>query len=148
MRINTDNNAEIRFWLTRAIVIQVMSGLARTECQLIEAATAKYSFSEESNPQQSQIVDEYTVGTPSYPLGEQPLLVVKFAIIREGGNGIASFELITNQTITINLDGQMVSNLYLLLKKIIKDVDWNLQNHQSILPGVKHMWVAERNTIH
>lgn len=156
LRINTDDNAELRFWLTRAVVIQLLTGLTRTECLMNDpkivnnpqVAEAIRLFEQETTAAKVEFTANFSASAVSYPMGEVPQLVTKLSIRNETDHAATVFELANNQTITINFDPQMLSSFYKLLCDIVKISGWNLPQQQLSVAAFSRFWLAESQTIH
>jgi hypothetical protein len=136
MRINTHDAAEFRLWLTRAVVIRMLTGLTQSENQLVvhESKTTENpllrraieEFDRETGMAESDATTPFVTTVTSYPLGQQPLLVVRLDITPKTNHVSFGFTLASNQLITINLTSAMVTSISNLLHKVLKKVDWNL----------------------
>lgn len=136
MRINTRDAAEIRLWLTRAVVARMLTGLSQSEEQLMghEARTtanpllhlAIEQFDREASMTENYVTTQFTATASRYPLGQQPLLVVRLDAKTKADHVSFSFSLSSNQVITLNLTSAMVASITRLLHEALKNVDWNL----------------------
>jgi len=156
LRINTDDNAELRFWLTRAVVIQLLSGLTKTECLMAgpkivnnpQVAQAIRLFEQETAAAKVDFTANFSANAVLYPLGEVPQLVTTLRIMNATDHAATIFELANNQTITINFDPQMLGSFYKLLCDIVKISSWNLPQQQLSVAAFPRFWLAESQTIH
>lgn len=155
MRVNTLDGAELRFWLTRAVVARMLTGLAQSEKALAtrlapqiyapSVARALEQFDQEASMAKADFTTQFADNATHYPLGEQPLLVVKLEIAKSEDKASFSFDLFSGQKVTINLAAQMISNIYSLLCDLLQRVDWNLPALTQKRPLVR---IPESETLH
>ena len=150
LRINTQDRAEIRFWLTRSIVLQLLLNLSQEESLIAGPACWNLdgSFSQAVSSQQSDFTTQYISEAASYPLGDVPLLVTKIVVKCEAEQTVYAFELATNQTITINFDSTLAGNFHKLLCDVVKTGGWNPPKELFSLTATPFFNVAESKTVH
>lgn len=155
MRINTLDGAELRLWLTRAVVARMLAGLAQSEKTLTtylppqiyapSVARALEQFDQEATLLQSDFLTPFADNSTHYPLGQQPLLVVKLEIAGSEDRASFSFDLLSGQKVTIKLTVEMISNINKLLCDLLQRVDWNLPSSARKRPLVR---LPESETLH
>ncbi len=155
MRINTLDGAELRFWLTRAVVARMLTGLVQSEKALAthlspqiyapSVARALEQFDQEATMAKSDFSTQFADNATHYPLGEQPLLVVKLEITKSKNQASFSFDLLSGQKVTIKFTVDMISNINNLLCDLLQSVDWNLPSSPQKRPLVR---IPESETLH
>ena len=155
MRINTLDGAELRFWLTRAVVTRMLTGLVQSEKVLAahlppqiyapSVARALEQFDQEATLAKSDFSIPFADNATHYPLGQQPLLVVKLEIAKSEDQASFSFDLLSGQKVTIKFTVDMISNINNLLCDLLKSVDWNLPSSAQKRPLVR---IPESETLH
>ncbi len=158
MRINTNDRAEIRFWLTRRVYIQLSSTLSQAQSQLSTAVHADavnaaqlqavQHFEQAALAAQADLTTSFAAEAASYPLGEAPVLVTKASIKKESGRIAGVFELSTNQTLTINFDSKLAAGFYKLLGEVIKTTDWSVPKPTVQQSALSFFPLAENKTLH
>ena len=158
LRINTHDRAEIRFWLTRSIVIQLLSSLSHAEGQMVEPVRwntrnssqrqIMQQFEQAALAAEPDFKSQFVPEAASYPLGDMPVLVTKIGIRTEFDHTVSVFELATNQTLTINFDSQLAAGFYKLLCDIVMATDWNLPRPLISMTAISFFNVAESQTVH
>lgn len=136
MRINTLDSAEFLLWLTRAVVTRMLTGLSQSENLLMPhealmtenplARRAIEQFDREASMTEDFITIPFENTVSRYPLGQQPLLVVRLDVTTKPDHVSFSFLLSSNQLLTLNLTSAMMSSITRLLCEALKNVDWNL----------------------
>lgn len=155
LRINTLEGAEFRFWLTRAVVARMVAGLAHSEEVQMGSETQQWTnpalqqaleqFDREvasegasaSSPPSSPFCARFEAKASHYPLGQQPLLVVKVEISPRDRHAALTLTLASGQTLSINLNAGMVSSINRLLCDILKGADWNLTHCAVRRPALR-----------
>lgn len=136
MRINTRDAAEFRLWLTRAVVSRMLTGLSQSEKLLISHHTGLASnpllhraleqFDREASMTETVATTRFETAASHYPLGQQPLLVIRLDVTNKADHVSFGFLLSSNQMLTLNLTSDMVASITRLLHETLKGVDWNL----------------------
>ena len=158
MRINTSERAELRFWLTRRVFIQLSQTMQLAQRQLGSSIHSDLGnapqlqvvqqFEQAALAAEADLKSDYVAEAASFPLGETPTLVTNVIIKTEGALISGSFELATNQTITINFDPKLAAGFSKLLTDLIKVCDWNIPRQSIAMPAVPLFNLAESKTVH
>jgi len=136
MRINTSDTAEFRLWLTRAVVARMLTGLSQSQELLMGSKARKTAnpllhraieqFDREASATEPVIMTQFEATASRYPLGQEPLLVVRLDVTTKTDHVSFAFLLSSNQLLTINLTSGMVASITRLLHEALRNVDWNL----------------------
>jgi hypothetical protein len=129
LRISTDAGEEFRFWLTRPITTQFLAAnrtlAARAAAQKFppQVAQTVTEFEQQAVAQQTRLDDEFVPGA-TFPLGEAPVLVVRFALTPVE-NGV-SLDLGMPNGVNVNLKfaHQLAQQVGVLLGRLQTDANW------------------------
>jgi len=129
LRVSTDANEEFRFWLTRPITTHLLAAnrtlAARAVAQKFppQVAQSVTEFEQQAVAQQTRLDDQFVPGA-TFPLGEQPALVVKFNLTPVD-NGV-SLDLIMPNGVNVNLKfaHQLAQQVGVLLDRLQTDAQW------------------------
>lgn len=125
LRMNTLDNSEYKFWLTRRITHYILQSVAKfTEKEFeqkppsVEGVISESKQSSQPN-QQATFGGSYESGT-QYPIGADPLLVIdaKCVVIKNGDQDIFSLDFILPGGGSVNLKLTMP-----IMKKVIHLVE-------------------------
>jgi hypothetical protein len=128
-RFNTQDDQEIRFWLTRFIT----KGILGAVDQLIQKR-----LEQKHNPQIAEVIKEFQkeglakttnvnenyLGAATYPLGEVPTLVTAMNFNLTGDIFSMDFKLPDNRNLNIKLPTAAVQSMALLLIKLCEKAQW------------------------
>lgn len=134
-RFNTSDNAEFRLILTRAMSINLLTqmkaiiqiNLEREYPAVVEdSLRALGDFKRESAIKNSDYQTPYSSQIATYPIGEQPLLVIGLAMSVVNGAPSLGFQLPTNQTLNISLDHDLSQAINKLFIDNLAAVNWGI----------------------
>jgi hypothetical protein len=128
-RFNTQDDQEIRFWLTRFIT----KGILGAVDHLIQRG-----LEQKHNPQIAEVIKEFQkegvakttnvnenyLGAATYPLGEEPTLVTAMNFNLTGDVFSMDFKLPDNRNLNIKLPTASVQSMALLLRKLCEKAQW------------------------
>ena len=131
-RFNTQDDQEIRFWLTRFIT----KGILGAVDHLIQRG-----LEQKHNPQIAEVIKEFQkegvakttnvnenyLGAASYPLGEEPTLVTAMNFSLTGDIFSMDFKLPDNRNLNIKLPTAAVQSMALLLRKLCEKAQWGAE---------------------
>ncbi|SMN11690.1 hypothetical protein SPBRAN_1976 [uncultured Candidatus Thioglobus sp.] len=152
LKLNSQENEEIRLFLTRRITLSLLDMLAKTidhslNKQMInkmKKSIADSNFEPQATTQQIQrqdIVDKTDSETPfkggeKFPIGKTPMLIEKITINVHKNNMIEIiFANDKEGDVRLDVNRQLLHNLSDLLTQIMPSTDWNarLMSNNSVL---------------
>lgn len=134
LRLATDQNAEVLLWLTRRCVLRLWSVLldmAHAIPEIVlqpspEARRALLSFRHAAAVNEAEFNQPYAHAARSYPMGAEPLLVVRVEG-RKGDKGHAlSLHPSHGESVHINVDEKLVHGMLKLIENGVARTDWDL----------------------
>jgi len=134
LRLSTDQNAEVLLWITRRCVQRlwaVLLDMAHAVPEIAlqpnpEARRALLDFRHAAAVSQADFSRPYADVPRVYPMGPEPLLVVRVEARRgEKGQTLSLFPE-RGESIHIQLDEKLVHGLLKLIENGVKKADWNL----------------------
>lgn len=150
LRINTNTSEEFRFWLTRAVVIQILSALAQVEVQvMVHAVTADGPAEANKSAKHSEKMFG-TAFKPAeiFPIGKIPILLSRFSI-KHNKNGVTGlFDLANKMNMQINFQFQMAATFYKQICRTVTACGWNLPKPPVFRQFYPYYRAAESETIH
>jgi len=145
LRIATDDESELRFWLTRRylkgmwpalIRMAETVGSARTHADP-ETKKALMEFEHEKAVREADFATPYQ-GAKNLPLGAEPLLVTRLRAQPDGrGNAIVAMHPAQGQGIDLTMDANLLHSFTRLLQSAVDKTDWDmkLQLPRSAMPA-------------
>ena len=132
-RLNTDEGSDFLFLFTRRIALFILSAThqlmqqQRETQHIAPVAKAIGEFEAEAAREQVQFHSQYDVGS-HFPLGSTPLLVQDLSckVLEQNGQTVISMDLIleNNKTINLQLWGNVLQNMRLLLERMLHQAAW------------------------
>ena len=138
LRINTTNQEEFRFWLTRrycGLVIQALNAHRSADPDVTAQSTpvakkAVEEFKQEAANSQGNFEQAFQEAK-TYPLGEVPALAHKLKYSVDSGVLALTIEPKEGSGITIKLDSKLNFNVSKLLRSAITTGEWQLELDQA-----------------
>jgi hypothetical protein len=136
LRILTDEEAELRFWLTRRYVRLLWPALLQTATRIgaagqqadPEAKKALLEFEHERAVQQADFSKPYDESAKNLPLGAAPILAARFQCAQDGkGNAIVSVLPADGQGINLTMDPVLLHSFMKLLQGAIARSEWDFE---------------------
>ena len=128
-KLNQDNKAEYRVWLTRRfteLLLKVLNEQMADSGGQQQLASSK----ETVNQLKSGAFDKKyeNIAPPEFPLGETGILAFRINI-KKHQNGVLNLQLLPEDGIGLNfnLDPSSIYMLYNLLEQALPQTQWNLQ---------------------
>jgi len=155
LKINTTGQTEFRFWITRrylALLWQVLSqiagGFGKAGFALDSATRAEVAnLAHEELKKGMDIRTQYQNGG-HFPLGEDPVLLVKITTHKPDASGNRKLSLLPDQGrgIDLNLDENLTHSLMRVLQEPAAVADWSID--LGLLPEVVLQSVVPPATLH
>lgn len=138
LRINTTDQEEFRFWLTRrycGLIIQALHAHRSADPDVSVQATpvakqAVQDFKQEAANSEGNF-DQPFQSADSYPLGETPRLAQTLKYRVETGKLVLTIEPKSGSGITITLDSKLNFNFTKLLQSAVRAGVWQLDVGQA-----------------
>lgn len=137
-RVTSTLGQEYRLWLTRAVTGQIIALAQVGEVKVLEQqhpqeqAAAIASFKQQALEETTQFTDEFE-SAPELPMGQAPVLVAGFNLTLKGREAATALVLANHQTLTLNIDAEMLSKFKLLLQRIAAHANWGAMPQQAPL---------------
>lgn len=133
LRLNTDNDEEFRFWLTRryaSLLGKALGAHRAADPDVSMLATAQerqavQEFKREDADQKGNFEESFKQSS-DFPLGEVPILAYKLAYKVDGSNLNISIEPKSGAGIKIVLNPQLNFNVGKLLRQASDQAQWGL----------------------
>lgn len=135
LRINTDEKAELRFWLTRRFVrllLPVLTDMslpatAQASPHSAQARAAIADFQREEALAKADFDTQYHDDATSFPLGEEPVLLERIQARRaSNGTPVLCLHPANGAGIDLALEPQILHSFKSLLAEAIGKADWDL----------------------
>lgn len=142
-RINTQDGAEIRLWLTRRLVLRLWPGLIRAgETLALESLSSQHALAEVAPEARGMMADmareaalgEADFSTPfaaepaSLPLGQEPLLVNRVDLAPQGGGIMrVAFRQSETRGIEVRMAAPLLHAFCQLVQKEANKAEWNFK---------------------
>ena len=139
--IGTQQAEEYRMLFTRSIIKRFMPTLvklldpektitkeekAKKKPEDIERQRAMMGFEHEKVVAESDFEQKFIEDPTSFPLGEEPLLVVSIALTPKEDDFVFIFKFSNNQNLSLTLPRQAVHGIYKLLTDAVRDAEWDI----------------------
>ncbi len=135
LRVNTDEGAELRFWLTRRFVKALWPALIKMAETVGDARAqpdpdvrkAMLEFEHEKAVRQADFATPYK--EPSkLPLGSEPLLVTRLRAQPDGrGNAILAMHPARGQGMDLAMDAMLLHSFTRLIQGAVAKTDWDIR---------------------
>jgi len=143
LRINSMDQAEYRFWLTRLMMQNMLNAIEKISIKniahTIPSKTLSQAVIEVIDEMQQKAIETETDLTKPFqpaqklPLGADPKLIKKVTFIaRESSQMSMQFVLKNHIPIDIEINMAMLARIRLILNELNKKAHWDLSNEQEI----------------
>ena len=138
LRFNTNEGAEFRLWITRFMANNILLAIDQLIQKALErqhdskTAAIIHEFQDDGLAKTTNLRERYE-SAQSFPLGEQPILLVGFSAGEN--NGIFSFEwkLLGGKSLNVTLPTKAVQSMGLLIKSLGHDhAKWGLNQAYTV----------------
>ena len=135
LRVSTDNQLEVRLWLTRRalrllwpLLLQMVRASPEVALQSSpQARDALVSMQHERALRQANFADAFEETPRGMPLGAEPILVARIRSSRdEQGNQVLALLPQQGQGIHLTLDNTLLHSLCKLLQNAVTQSDWDI----------------------
>ncbi|RPI43270.1 MAG: hypothetical protein EHM59_15805 [Betaproteobacteria bacterium] len=135
LRVNTDDAAELRFWLTRRFVKGLWPALIKMAETVGEARAqpdptvrkAMLEFEHEKAVRQADFATPYKAPS-NLPLGAEPLLVTRLRAQPDGrGNAVIALHPRQGQGMDLAMDAMLLHSFTRLLQGAVGKTDWDVR---------------------
>ncbi len=131
LRINTSNDEEFRFWLTRLMLKNLLQGTHQVSVKALEkthapeVAQVVQAFQQQTVAQQVKFDNSFKAGAQK-PLGEEPLLVTGVSINADATYILIAFQLANGKNLRLNLQPPVWDRMAVLLNKLQDSAQWGV----------------------
>jgi len=131
LRINTSNDEEFRFWLTRLMLKNLLQGTHQVSVKTLEkthtpeVAQVVQAFQQQTVAQQVTFDNSFKAGAQK-PLGEEPLLVTGVSINADATHIMIAFQLANGKNLRLNLQPPVWDRMAVLLNKLQDNAQWGV----------------------
>lgn len=135
LKINTASQMEFRFWITRRylallwpVLRQIAGGFGKSALALDSATRAEVANLAHQEVQKNMDISTQYQDGNHFPLGEEPVLLVKIATRKPDASGNRKLSLLPDQGrgIDLNLDESLTHSLMRVLQEPAAKADWSL----------------------
>jgi hypothetical protein len=135
LRVSTDNQLEMRLWLTRRalrLLWPLLVQMLRTSPEIVrqnnpQARDALVGMQREQALRQANFAAPFEEKPREMPLGEEPILVARIQTNRDaGGNNVLGLLPQQGQGIHLTLDNTLLHSLCKLLQNAVAKSDWDI----------------------
>jgi len=135
LRVNTDEGAELRFWLTRRFVKGLWPLLLKMAETVGDARAqpdpnvrkAMFEFEHEKAVQQADFATPYKAPS-NLPLGPEPLLVTRLRAQPDGsGNAVLAMHPAQGQGMDLAMDAMLLHSFTCLIQGAVAKTDWDVR---------------------
>lgn len=147
LQLSLLDNADYSLWLTRSVVEKTLIALATTmdaaSVSRVNAVPTKPNLQAPSSQSKRapEIMHDATDAPPALAarsiLGAQPVLVTSLHITLGAKVSEVKMELVTNQTLTMQLNGDMLAQLRNLLLKVSAQINWTFSSTPQTYPSIE-----------
>ena len=147
LRVSTDNQLEVRLWLTRRalrLLWPLLVKMVRSSPEIArqsnpQARNALVGMQHEQALSRADFAKPFEEGPREMPLGAEPILVVNIRASKDGeGNQVLGLLPQQGQGIHLTLDDTLLHSFCKLLQSAVAKSDWNLVLE---LPALQSMMV-------
>jgi hypothetical protein len=135
-KFNTADASEFRLWLTRNMVLQIMSvcSIAAVKVEELAHPVAQAQSIAEFKQQAVEQATTFTEYKPASvcPLGEEPVLVNRLHMRIEGKQYVLVLGLVIGKDLTLRLNEDLLAKMRLLLNTIQEKAQWGLVVNQQL----------------
>ena len=131
LRINTSNDEEFRFWLTRLMLKNLLQGTHQVSVKTLEkthppeVAQVVQAFQQQAVAQQVKYDNSFKGGTQK-PLGEEPALVTGVSIQADATHILIAFQLANGKNLRLNLQPPVWDRMAVLLNQLQTNAQWGV----------------------
>ncbi|OGA31361.1 MAG: hypothetical protein A3G80_05830 [Betaproteobacteria bacterium RIFCSPLOWO2_12_FULL_62_13b] len=135
LRVSTDNQLEVRLWLTRRalrLLWPLLVKMVRSSPEIArqsnpQARNALVGMQHEQALSRADFAKPFEEGPREMPLGAEPILVVNIRASKDGeGNQVLGLLPQQGQGIHLTLDDTLLHSFCKLLQSAVAKSDWNL----------------------
>jgi len=135
LRVSTDNQLEVRLWLTRRalrLLWPLLLQMARASPEIAlqsnpQARDALVGMQHERALRQANFADAFEETPRAMPLGAEPILVARIRTSRdEQGNQVLALLPQQGQGIHLTLDNTLLHSLCKLLQNAVAQSEWDI----------------------
>ncbi len=135
LRVNTDNQLEVRLWLTRRALrllwprlVQLVRSSPEVALQSNpQARDALVGMQHEQALSRANFTDAFEEAPRAMPLGAEPILVVRIQTNKDdSGNQVLGLLPQQGQGIHLTLDNTLLHSLCKLLQNVVAKSDWDI----------------------
>jgi hypothetical protein len=129
LRVSSDAGEEFRFWLTRPVTSHLLAAnrtlAARAVAQKFPPPVAQTvsEFTQQAVAQQTKLDDKFEPGA-TYPLGETPVLVVKFKLTPIEHGVSLDLGLLNGTNVNLRFASHLAQQVGVLLDRLQTDARW------------------------
>jgi len=143
LRVNTDEGAELRFWLTRRFVKGLWPVLLKAAETVGEARAqsdpnvrkAMLEFEHEKALQQADFATPYKAAS-NLPLGAEPLLLTRLRAQPDGrGNVVFAMHPAQGQGMDLAMDTMLLHSFTRLIQGAVATTDWDIRVDLPVAPS-------------
>lgn len=136
LRISTDDDSELRFWLTRRFVkglwpalMTMAETMGDTRSQHDPAIRkAMLEFEHDKAVRQADFATPYKASATNLPLGAEPLLVTRLRIQPDGhGNAVLALHPTQGQGMDLAMDAMLLHSFTRLVQGAVGRTDWDIR---------------------
>jgi len=138
LRFNTQEGTEFRLWITRFMANNILLAIDQLIQKALErkhdskTAAIIHEFQDEGLQKTTNLRQRYD-GAQSFPLGDQPILLVGFSASEKDGTFSFEWKLIGGKSLNINLPTKAIQSLGLLIKSLGQEhAKWGLNQPLEI----------------
>ena len=131
LRINTSNDEEFLFWLTRLMLKNLLQGTHHVSVKALEkthtpeVAQVVQAFQQQTVAQQVKFDNSFKEGAQK-PLGDEPLLVTGVSINADATHILIAFQLANGKNLRLNLQPPVWDRMAVLLNKLQDSAQWGV----------------------
>lgn len=127
LRINTDERAEFRFWLTRRVAESLLSGIERAAAGVparedwtgtAEALQATRHVRRQEASEQADFSEAYRADAADFPLGQHPVLIAEASLLPSRPHVSLVLRLVDGRNLNIALDDSLSHGLATAIRDI------------------------------
>lgn len=142
LRVSTDDESELRFWLTRRYVKGLWPALLKMAERVGESRAhadpstrkAVVEFEREKAVRQADFATPYQ-SARNLPLGAEPLLVTRLRAQADGrGNVLFALHPSQGQGMDLTMDATLLHSFSRLLQTAVSKTDWDLRLELALAP--------------
>jgi hypothetical protein len=129
LRVSSDAGEEFRFWLTRPVTSHLLAANRTLAARAVarkfppQVAQTVSEFAQQAVAQQTKLDDKFEPGA-SFPLGEAPVLVVKFTLTPVEHGVSLDLGLASGANVNLRFAEQLAQQVGVLLDRLQTNANW------------------------